>query len=277
MARTSKHCREICGQAALGAWLIACSVDQRELRLGAGAGASAGTTSHGASAGVDDGAGASGATTSKPGPEGGAAGEAEPAQPSSGGKTTAPMLPPLVDGCPDLDTDTVADCTVTLVKNPRFERDVESWSAVDDAMVTWDAENALSDTPSGCALLTASGTNDIDGSAFFRVSQCVAIPADQIVIAYANALVTTQSDGAPIQAELEVSFFDSEDCSGPATGQFFTPPSEAGQWATIQAGGVSSLTTHSASVSLVGVKPYRAEALGICFDNVMLKAKAKSP
>jgi len=183
-----------------------------------------------------------------------------------------------VNGCADLDSDMVADCTVTLVKNPSFKSDVASWTAVDMAMLAWDPQNALADTPSGCALLTAKGTTDIDGSAPFRASQCVTVPPNQIIIAWANALVGSPAGAAdPAQAELEVSLFDAEDCTGQPTAQFFTPPSGASSWAIIQAGTLSGPSTASASVALVGLKPYRAEELSVCFDNVMVKAKVPPP
>ena len=142
--------------------------------------------------------------------------------------------------------------------------------------MAWDAKNALGDTPSGCALLSAQGHSDIDGGALFRASQCVGVPAGQLVIAYANARVEASTGGGDsAQAELEVSFFDGATCDGTATSYFSTPPSTAvGVWVTVQAGGVTGLATKSALVALVGVKPYRADSLSACFDNVMLKAKA---
>lgn len=259
----------------VGIWALACSVDHRTLHsasddlLGAGASPSTGATT--ASGGEN---GSTGGTMS-PSPDAGAGGAA-PDPGSSGGSSTASNLPPLVNGCADLDTDMVGDCTVTLVKNAAFKSDVASWTAVDPAMLAWDPRNALADTPSGCALLTVAGSTDIDGSALFRASQCVPIPGRQIVIAYANAIVDAMGGAADqtSQAELEVSFFDSDDCSGAPTGQFSTPTSAAPTWATIQAGGVSPSTTASASVALAGVKPLRADKLSICFDNVMLKTKA---
>jgi hypothetical protein len=252
-----------------GIWLLACSVDHRHLRLG--------SADKAPGAGADDGAAGTTPATNSPSPDGGAAG-ASPEPGSTGGSSTSPPLPPLVNGCADLDTDMVADCTVTLVKNPSFKSDVTDWTAVDTAKLAWDPRNALGDTPSGCALLTAQGTTDIDGSAPFRASQCVPAAPNQIIIAWANALIDSASGAAePAQAELEVSFFDAEGCAGQATGEFSTPPSSASGWATIQAGRLSGPATSSASVALVGLKPNRAEALSVCFDNVMVKAKAASP
>jgi hypothetical protein len=60
-----------------------------------------------------------------------------------------------VDGCADLDTDGVADCTVTLVRSPSFTSDVSGWTALGDATLTWSAKNASTDLPSGAAELSS--------------------------------------------------------------------------------------------------------------------------
>ena len=258
-----------CWLSMLGVAAIACAVDERYLRTRP----EMDVPGVAGRAGVDDGV-AGRAVTGSPSSDGGSAGQSQEPSPNAGNPAT-PTLPPLVNGCADLDTDGVADCTVTLVENPTFASDVESWAAVETATLAWDGQNALSDTPSGCALLTATGASDIDGSVLFRASQCVAVPANHVVIAYANARIAegaTAEDAA--QAELEVSFFDGEDCSGEPNGHFFTPPAAADAWVTIQAGGLSGPGTTSASIALVGIKPYRADALSVCFDNVMVKAKA---
>src|SRR5690349_6177499 len=101
---------------ALALCVCACSLDTRQL---SGAAGGAGMQSTGGSGG------ASGGT-----PDGGA-----------GAATSSD----LVDGCADLDTDGVADCTVTLVSNASFTSDVSDWAPVGDASLTWDSQNALSD------------------------------------------------------------------------------------------------------------------------------------
>jgi hypothetical protein len=230
--------------------LGACSVDHRKLTFGGGAAV---------------GAGGENASPDQPA-AGAASGQ------SSGGSTT---LPPLVDGCADLDTDGVADCKVTLVKNPSFSSDVTSWTAVGAATLLWDPRNALADSPSGCALLGLQGSSDADGSVLARATQCVATSGKQLFIAYANALVEASAGMRdPSRAELEVSFFDSDDCAGERTGYYDTPPSQSvGEWVTIQAGGVSAVRTRSLAVALAGLKPNRAEKLQICFDNILLKSE----
>lgn len=231
----------------LGISALACGVDDRNLQssmaagmTGAGAQPSAGT-----------------------GSEMNAGGEA----------ASPPVLPLLVNGCADLDTDGIADCSVTLVENATFETDTSNWTAAEGSSLAWDEKNALGDEPSGCALLTAQGSAESDGTALFRASQCVRVAGGQLLIAYANAWAEPSS-ADKAQAELQVSYFDAEDCTGTATGSFTTPPSLAeGAWVTIQAGGVTGAVTRSALVELLGVKPNHAESLSTCFDNVMLKAK----
>ena len=254
----------------LGIWVVACSVDQRALHTESDDDSPSAGESSTPNPGV---AGSPG--HEMPQNEGGAAGEGQQQPSSNAGSPTTPQLPPLVGGCADLDTDGVPDCSVTLVKNPTFGSDVTSWDAAAAASLEWNDENALADAPSGCARLIATGKSDIDGSSPFRASQCVAVPANHLIIAYANALVMSDEpadDGS--QAQLEISFFDGDGCQGAQNGNFFTPPSAASAWSTIQAGGVSGPATTSVLVSLVGLKPYRAETLSVCFDNVMLKTKA---
>jgi hypothetical protein len=100
-------------------------------------------------------------------------------------------------------------------------------------------------------------------------TQCVAVPTEKIIVAYANVRVDAASDMG--QAAVEVSFFTGDDCAGEPISHFSTPPSTAvDSWVTIQAGGVSGATTKSALIALVGIKPNRAAALEACFDNVMV-------
>lgn len=178
----------------------------------------------------------------------------------------------LLGGCADLDTDGVPDCEATLVQNPTFTADVDGWTALGDAELTWQPENALGDLPSGSAELTTE--TEIRASAY----QCVPLEGAQLVIAYASVLVEPAVDAEPpSKAELEVTFFRGAGCSGVSDGYFVTPPSAtAGDWTVVQAGGTSKETTQSASIALVGRRETDA-ALSIYFDNVMLKVQAPTP
>jgi hypothetical protein len=234
-----------CGSLLLivGSW--ACSIDNRELSLAGSMGQTAG------SAGRPAGNGGSGARGS-----------------SEGGASGAPGPDGLVDGCADLDTDGVGDCTVTLVQTPTFTKDVRGWEAVGDAKLTWDAKNALSDAPSGSAKLSASSLRA-------SAAQCLNLTGGKLVIAYANAFVDSVSeDERSAAAQLHVSFYEGTKCAGDPSGFFETPPStEAGAWVTIQAGGLSDEKAGSLSIELVGVKPDGEAELDVYFDNVMVKAQ----
>jgi hypothetical protein len=206
---------------------------------------------------------ATGGSSSSPSANGAAAGEPEPGNTGSGGTGSTPKG--LVDGCADLDTDGVGDCTTTLVENASFTEDVDGWQPRGDTDLTWQDKNALEDLPSGSARLTAE-------TARASAEQCVKLPGRQLVIAYASVFVEDDSELG--QAVLQVSFFENQDCDGELSAYFETPPSTVtNSWSTIQAGAVSPPGTASVSVALVGVKPDEAEQIEVYFDNVMLKAK----
>jgi len=174
---------------------------------------------------------------------------------------------PLVEGCADLDTDGVADCTITLVSTPSFESDVSGWFPIGDAELSWDPKNALNDEPSGSAKL--SGRPPL-----VQATQCVPIDAEKLLIVYASAFVETKENADDAQAVLEISYFASDDCTGVFEGFFETPPSsETNAWTTIHAGSLSPPTTRSVSVTLVGGKARDATTQSVYFDNVMLKAQ----
>jgi len=224
----------------------ACSVDHRHLEHGLGESGYASNADGGTAAGATD--------------------EPDASSAGSAGATGDPRG--LVDGCADLDTDGIADCQATLLENPTFDRDTRAWNAAPDATLSWAPKNALGDVPSGSALLGAS-------AARASSEQCVKMEGKRLVIAYANAFVVAASSGGSTgQAELEISFFESVDCSGDRFGYFETPPSSLpDEWATIQAGGVAPDGTRSVSLALVGLKASGTTPFEVYFDNVMLKAK----
>jgi hypothetical protein len=226
------------GLVVLALWSSACAVDDRQL-----------TPAPSDDTGGDYG-GQSGTST------------------GTGEQTGASRSPfELLDGCADLDTDGVPDCQVTLVQNATFTSDTSDWVPDANTELDWDSKNALDDQPSGSAKLTSKTPRA-------SASQCVAVGADLFIIAYANAFVTASAEGGtPAQPELEVSIFDTDDCTGPGTILFDAPPTDGvDTWTVIQAGNITSATTQSASIALVALAGSNSEALAY-FDNVMLKTK----
>jgi hypothetical protein len=236
---------KLCGRVVLWALMTTCgcAIDDRELTLG-----------------VSGGRGGSGEP-------GAGSGGREPS--GAGGEAGSANRPPdeLVDGCADLDTDGVGDCTTTLVETPTFTDDVSGWVPVDDATLTWDERNALADLPSGSAKLSASSTRA-------SAVQCLELTGRWLVIAYAQVLAEPAAPAEMSRAQLQVSFFASRECEGEPIGFFETPTSvEQDDWVTVQAGGVSDEKSRSMSIALSGVKPAEAKELVVYFDNIMLKTK----
>jgi hypothetical protein len=181
---------------------------------------------------------------------------------SGEGAGGAPEHEGLVDGCADLDSDGVADCAVTLVKTPSFGDGVDGWLPLEGTSLSWSEKNALSDQPSGSAL--------VQGAPRSGATQCLPLRGKQLVIAYASAFVEADIVATP-HALLAVSFFDTAGCEGESRVSLETPASGVvGDWATIHAGWLSYAETRSVSVTLIGVRG-SAEAK-FYFDNVMLKA-----
>lgn len=212
-----------------------------------------------------------GAAGAQDGTGAGAGGAVSVVFPSAGvasdGTGGAPARDALVDGCADLDTDGIADCDVTLLENGSFDEDTDGWIPAETTALAWDEANALADFPSGSAKISSEGARA-------DALQCVAIGGDQLVIAYASARV--ESDAASddlAQALLEVSFFESDDCTGTFLGFFETPPTVLGEWTTIHAGALLPPETASVAVALVGIKPSSASEFAAYFDNVMLSAR----
>lgn len=248
--------------ATTGAIFPACSLDNRNLELASG-GAGSGTT------------GVSGAAQEVGGDAGGhfagMAGEA-------GGAVRSIAE---VDGCADLDTDKRPDCVETLLENADFRGDVKHWLADSDATVAWSDENAAGKAPSGSALIASPGVIDENGSgvALRSAQQCVPIDGAKLVLVYANAYVEDGQDEQG-RAEVDVAFFDSEDCRGALSTSFSTPQPldfAVDSWFTLKAGSVSAATTKSAQVKLALLKPFRANSFQARFDNVLLKAETVEP
>lgn len=198
---------------------------------------------------------------------------------SSGGAGGGANAPIMIDGCLDLDEDGIADCEETLLRNATFNTDVEAWHADDEADLLWDARNAAGDSPSGSALVTATGDTAIGAQGMVQesASQCLEVTGKQLVTVYANALVETSQPTSGL-AQISVLFFDSAACSGAYVTSFSTPqPLDAlrDEWFALKAGSVTGPGTRSVLVRLVVMRPLDAASFQARFDNVLLKVLAQ--
>jgi hypothetical protein len=246
-----------------GAVLTACSLDKRQLELAATGAEAAGAGGEGPVGGAANAGGSSGAAGL-----GAEAGVGEP-------------LIPVVDGCADLDTNKIADCSETSVENSDFKNDVAEWLPGMETTVDWDAQNAAGDPPSGSARVASHGVIDASavGVALRAVQQCIPIAGSKLVIVYANAFVPSDQDPQG-RAEIDVAFFDREDCGGTFSTTFSTPqPLDGGFgfWLTLKAGSVSAASTKSAQIKLAVLKPFRADSFQARFDYVLVRVANPQP
>jgi hypothetical protein len=263
----------LCGSSV--AVLAGCPIDDRQLQGALGVAGQAGSL-----AGLSESGGQNGGTAGGD-PDSGPVGGANQAEAGAAGAIELPP-PTLVDGCADLDGDGVSDCAETKIINATFVSDVSSWTREAQlgdpftTSVSWDAGNAWGSVPSGSARVSVSGTVDFNGASLRAATQCLLVQPQELVIVYANANVDVGQDPAG-SAEVDVSFFDSSDCSGLSTSTFSTPPpggASPGAWWTLHAGSPSGTATKSALIELGVVKPFRATSMTARFDNVLVKIQS---
>lgn len=226
--------------------------------------------------------GGGGSGTGQAGAAPAAAGDAGTPNNEAGAAGATGPEPVLIDGCADLDGDQISDCSETILKNAQFATDVNDWSAqvlTGDSFSTdlaWDELNAWGTGSTGSAKVNVTGMLDFNGNALRGATQCVSVAASQLLIVYANTRIDSDQDPNG-NAEVDVSFFDTADCSGVATASFSTPqPPDAqlGTWLTLHAGSVTTASTKSALITLGVAKPFRAQSLTARFDNILVRLQS---
>lgn len=270
----SRHARRLSVLSMLALSLAAgCSLDQRRLSVSGSAGfwvILAGTETGG------DGSGSSAAGSGSGGTNAGSSGTSPLGTADAGeAGTTGQVIEPdhdLVEGCPDLDLNGVADCQETLAQNPRFAADASHWSATGDVLIEWSPINALTDEPSGSGRVSVHGALDMDGDVLRAATQCVPVGDAQELDVYASALVKSgQGEG---EASLGIFSFSTDDCSGSPLGLPLDVPTVGRDiWQTIGAHRALPPMTASVLVRLGVSKPFRSPRFDVYFDNVLLRLK----
>jgi hypothetical protein len=174
--------------------------------------------------------------------------------------------------CPDLDGNSVADCTETLVMNPGFDTNVTSWTAEGGVKISWDgASDAEGKSTSGALMIKNVTTAAQDGWFLAGAVQCVPVTGGA---AYDFAAqLSVQANPGGCSGILSVTYFQSADCSGDVAGAILSQQATTTDTCevlqlhpTIPAG------TASASIRLGTIKPFRqTAALVVDFDNVLFK------
>jgi hypothetical protein len=172
--------------------------------------------------------------------------------------------------CADLDHDGTPDCTETLVRNPRFDADVSSWTAEYGASATWQgAPDAIGGSPSGSIVVGNTNVISATGVSLTGASQCVTASAGTYRLAAQVNLAAGQGAGS---AGLAVQLFPSADCSGNAQSAWSSQvTSTTGAWTVLDGSFPVPAGTGSLRVRLATLKPFSAAAFQARFDNVLLE------
>jgi hypothetical protein len=270
MIRRSPKLLVLCGGA-----VIACALDNRALNGvdspcvetnqcmdGAGAGGransagSAGRAGSGALGGASSGAGGTNATAGGP-----AAGDAGQQQVGPANK------------CPDLDKNTVLDCTETLVSNPGFDADIKGWTAEASSAVSFESLDAWGSNTSGSVRVENRGaaTGPDTGLVYSGLNQCVKIHSDHAYVIFAQMYAR----GSTVNAYASVvgRVFASTDCTGTPLHVETSPiQGTVNVWLTLQATVPAVTSAGSLMVELSVGKPTSVSGPSVLnFDNVLVR------
>jgi len=256
-------------------WVVGCPVDDRHLLVGGesrGNGGSRAVVIYGGTSSEDGGMGGEvpiGGQDSAGGTLTGGSGGSNGSGGSGGSRPS--VVPTIVDGCVDLNANSIGDCEETLAMNAGFNANTESWTAEVGCMLSWANKNSFGDAPAGSALVAAVGVSDQDGLSQTAATQCLPVTAGKTVQVFANFLIRAgQGDGL---ASLAVFFYDQADCKGAPRSPILTSRADTGAWATLQGGTQVPQLVTSMQVRLAVTKPYRSEAFEVLFDNVLVRAE----
>jgi hypothetical protein len=178
--------------------------------------------------------------------------------------------------CPDLDQNTVPDCTETLAANPTFDRNSNGWQAEANTAVSWDAYDAQATEGSGSLVVENRATSGAPGMgmAYGGAKQCVPITAKSTYVVYAQMYSGTSTVSG--YGSLIGRLFESADCSGsPIADSVKVSPTigTVNLWMTLQ---TDALAAPAGAKSLlvelqVGKLANNTDRVSLRFDNVLVR------
>jgi hypothetical protein len=247
-------------------WLLsACPVDDRRLSASLSTGGAqnqASDASLAAQPGADDSVATGGGNAGDPDTAGSAGQAGEP------GAAT----PEFVDGCADLDSDRVSDCTESAVANSEFDTDVSHWTAEANATLVWSSRDLLGEPGSGSALVTSSDEIDAAGDSFAAAEQCVAVSTGQVIDIFAISYI--DADQVAGRASISLWFFPTAGCPGDTSSEVYETTEQFATQTVISLRGTKAVPDgmQSMRVRLGAIKPFQADSFSVRFDDVLIHA-----
>jgi hypothetical protein len=192
--------------------------------------------------------------------------------PGAGDEAGEEQVGPMTN-CPDLDQNTVLDCTETLVTNPGFDVDIKGWSPEASGAVSWEALDQRGSNTSGSIRVenrgTASGSDN--GLIYTGATQCVKVEPGRAYVIFAQMYArgpTVDAYGSVVGR-----VFASTDCSGtPLHIETSAIEGTVDKWLTLQATVPAVTSAGSMLVELsVGKKTTVTGNAVLNFDNVLVR------
>jgi hypothetical protein len=173
--------------------------------------------------------------------------------------------------CPDLDADTVLDCTQTAPMNPGFDAGIASWHAEDQIVLSWNATGDLNGNASSGAL-TVRNPIVFDNASWIMqgATQCVPVMGGA---AYDFAAQVSIADGQGSGGAVVAFYlYPTADCSGSfSAANLSTSVTTTAMCEVLTMSQTMAADTRSVQVRLTALKPFRQPSFEVQFDNVLFR------
>ena len=159
-----------------------------------------------------------------------------------------------------------------MVENADFSFGIALWKPERDIIIRVEEQSvAEAETPPALSVQSVRALES-DALVTAGASQCVVISGGSDYALYAQILIPEgQASGS---GGLSALFFDSEDCSGQASGGLMSQlVTEPGQWQVVGVTGEVPGSARSASIRLLTVKPFRQAAVEVLFDDILVRSE----
>ena len=175
--------------------------------------------------------------------------------------------------CPDLDKNTVPDCTETLAANPGFDGNIKGWSPETSGDITYETLDAWGSNTSGSIRVenrgTASGPDT--GLIYTGANQCVKVQEDRAYVIFAQ--MYARGPNITAYGSVVGRVFSSKDCSGtPVHVETSTIEGTVNSWISLRASVPAVTSAGSMLVELSVGKPTSVTGVAVLnFDNVLVR------
>ncbi|HEY4157586.1 MAG TPA: hypothetical protein VGM29_05795 [Polyangiaceae bacterium] len=190
----------------------------------------------------------------------------------AGGTSSAGAGSARASACPDLDQDSVADCSESLVKDSAFDsQNLADWSADPATDQGWQNLDADGRSDSGSLRVDNTTQSSLSGLTMSGTRQCIAAIGGASYEFFAKLYIKSDQSSTG-SGGMNLSFYASTDCSGDALlSRTSNLPAALDSWSIAEMDADAPPNAQAMSVRLVCVKTFDAAPLSVLFDDVLVK------